>query len=233
MFPDELMTARKLIIFDCDGTLVDSQNAIVAAMDFAFDNLGLTPPARAETLSVVGLSLPEAFAVLAPGESEATRAALAERYRSDFPRARAEAARHDPLFPGIGNVITTLAQRSDVVMGVATGKSKRGVKRLFDQESWHGAFRTIQTADDNPSKPHPGMILRAMAETGNAPETTVMIGDTTYDIEMARAAHVGAIGVAWGYHPSIRLMESGAHRVVTEAPELIATIEHVLAEHAA
>ena len=224
------MTAKKLIIFDCDGTLVDSQNAIVAAMDFAFGAMGLPAPGRAKTLAVVGLSLPEAFSVLAPRESDATRAALAERYKSDFPRGGRRRRRHDELYDGIADVIGTLARRDDVVLGVATGKSKRGVKRLFDQERWHDAFSTVQTADDNPSKPHPGMILRAMAETGSAPVQTVMIGDTTYDIEMARAAGVAAIGVAWGYHPVPSLVAAGAHRVVDDAAQLIATVERVLVE---
>jgi phosphoglycolate phosphatase len=225
-----MMTSHKLLIFDCDGTLVDSQNAIVAAMDFAFGAMGLPAPGRARTLSVVGLSLPEAFSALAPRESDATRAALAERYKSDFPRARSEAERNDDLYDGIADVIAALARREDVVLGVATGKSKRGVKRLFDQERWHGAFATIQTADDNPSKPHPGMILRAMAETGVQPLDTVMIGDTTYDIEMARAAGVGAVGVAWGYHPVQSLVHAGAHTVVDDARQLIAAVERLLVD---
>lgn len=199
-----------LILFDCDGTLVDSQHLIVAAMDRAFTSLDLAAPTRAETLRVVGLSLPEAFAVLAPKASLVAQAALADAYRESFPVALAEAQHRDKLFDGIGPLIMDLARRDDVVLGVATGKSRRGVVRLFDQEDWHAHFTTIQTADDNPSKPHPGMILRAMSETGIAPHSTIMIGDTTYDMEMARCADVTAVGVAWGYHPVTELSAAGA-----------------------
>ena len=93
--------------------------------------------------------------------------------------------------------------------------------RLFDREGWHSHFATIQTADDNPSKPHPSMILKAMAETGVEPEHTVMIGDTSFDMEMARSAGVGAVGVGWGYHTADRLHAAGAHVVVADAAELL------------
>jgi phosphoglycolate phosphatase len=124
-----------------------------------------------------------------------------------------------------------LAARGDVLLGVATGKSRRGVARLFDREGWHSHFVTIQTADDNPSKPHPSMILKAMAETGVAPEHTVMIGDTSFDMEMARSAGVGAVGVAWGYHTAERLRVAGAHVVVADAAELAVAVDMSFAAH--
>jgi phosphoglycolate phosphatase len=220
----------KLIIFDCDGTLVDSQNAICAAMEHAFATLGLAAPARADVLGVVGLSLPQAFAVLAGEHPPGVRAELAELYRTDFPRKRGDALLHDPLFAGIGEAVAALAQRHDVVLGIATGKSRRGVARILEREGWHGHFVTIQTADDNPSKPHPAMILRAMSETGAAPASTLMIGDTTFDIEMACSAGVGALGVAWGYHEPERLRLAGAHAVVPTCDRLIGAIEARLAE---
>jgi phosphoglycolate phosphatase len=219
----------KLVIFDCDGTLVDSQHAICAAMDHAFSTLKLAAPSRAEVLSVVGLSLPQAFAVLAPQHSVSVQAELAELYRTDFPGKRNSAALHDPLFPGMGEVVEALAGRRDVHLAVATGKSRRGVARLVQREGWQGHFTSIQTADDNPSKPHPSMILRAMAETGVEPEAAVMIGDTTYDIEMGLAAGVGALGVAWGYHEPARLVRAGAHALVSTAEDLVSAIEQRLA----
>jgi phosphoglycolate phosphatase len=219
----------KLVIFDCDGTLVDSQNAIVAAMEHAFSSLGLRGPARAEVLGVVGLSLPEAFAVLAPEQSRGVQAELAQLYRSDFPGKRHSPTHQDPLFEGIGEVVAALAAREDVLLGIATGKSRRGVARILAREGWEGRFVTIQTADDNPSKPHPSMILRAMAETGADPAATLMVGDSTYDIEMALGARVGAIGVAWGYHAPERLRLAGAHAVAASREALVATIEAQLA----
>jgi phosphoglycolate phosphatase len=129
----------------------------------------------------------------------------------------------------MGEVVTALAGQQDVLLGIATGKSRRGVARILAREGWEGHFATIQTADDNPSKPHPGMVLRAMAETGVEPAATLMIGDSTYDIEMALGARTGALGVAWGYHAPERLRLAGAHAVVESADALLASIEAQLA----
>ena len=219
----------KLVIFDCDGTLVDSQHAICAAMEHAFTMLELPAPSRSEILGVVGLSLPQTFEVLAAQQPISVQSALAEHYRSDFPSKRQQTAMHDPLYAGIGEVVAALVRRDDVLLGIATGKSRRGVARLLDREGWQGHFITIQTADDHPSKPHPSMILRAMAEAGVEPGSTVMIGDTTYDIEMGRSAGVGAVGVDWGYHEPERLRLAGAHAVVTSCDFLIAAIDARLA----
>ena len=217
-----------LVIFDCDGTIVDSQAGIVMSMDHAFRAMGLSPPTRAQTLAVVGLSLPEAFSALAPDTDYDLRADLAERYKSAFRELNHDPAETEILFPNAKKIIAALAARGDTLLGIATGKSRRGVDRLFDREDWHSSFTTIQTADDHPSKPHPSMILRAMQETGASPTQTVMIGDTTYDIEMARAANVGAIGVTWGYHHTSELEEAGAHLIVSAYDALPNAIDIVL-----
>ena len=217
--------ARRLVIFDCDGTLVDSQNSIFATMTAAYAALGLAPPSRREVLGVVGLSLPQAFAVLAATHTPAVQSQLVGLYKSVFPRTREAMQGGDPLYPGTRETVEMLAAREDVVLGVATGKSRRGVARLLDREDWHDHFATIQTADDHPSKPHPSMILKAMAETGIEPEHTVMIGDTSFDMEMARAAGVGAVGVAWGYHTADRLRLAGAHVIVADAADLVAAVD--------
>lgn len=211
--------APYLVIFDCDGTLVDSQHAIVAAMERAYAALGLACPTRAQVLSIVGLSLPECFAVLSPDQDPATRGELARLYKNG---GWNEPGRHpaDPLYPGAQALVTALAARDDVVLGVATGKSQRGVARLVAREGWHGHFLTIQTADEHPSKPHPSMIERAMAETGIDAARTVMIGDTSYDMQMARNAGVVPLGVAWGYHAPPMLREAGAAIVAQTFPEL-------------
>lgn len=215
----------KLVVLDCDGTLVDSQNGICEAMVHAFSGLGLAPPTRAETLAVVGLSLPEAFAVLAPDHANSTRAALAERYRTAFVDLKRDPAHHEPLFAGVGAAIEAFGGRDDIMLGIATGKSRRGVDRLFEREDWARHFLTVQTADDHPSKPHPAMVLAAMAEAGVGPERTVMVGDTTFDMEMARAAGVGALGVAWGYHPVDALHRAGAHAVIAHCEHLAQEID--------
>ncbi len=220
----------KLVIFDCDGTIVDSQAGIVMSMDHAFRSMGLPPPLRAQTLAVVGLSLPEAFAALAPETDFDLRTDLAERYKSAFRDLNHDPAETEILFPNAKSVIAALAAHDATVLGIATGKSRRGVDRLFDREGWHEHFATIQTADDHPSKPHPSMILRAMAETGVTADNTVMIGDTTYDIAMARAAGVGAIGVTWGYHHRSELEDAGAHIIISTYDAVPGAIETVLSQ---
>ena len=215
------MTAPHLVIFDCDGTLVDSQNAIVASMAFAVRAHGLEPPARQDILSIVGLSLPRAVEVLLPTHPRHVAHRVSESYKDGFGASLLDEANRDPLFAGAGLIVEKLAAESGIKLGIATGKSLRGVHRLLDREDWRGHFATIQTADNAPSKPDPGMILQAMAETGAEPANTLMIGDTTYDIDMARAAGVQAIGVAWGYHPVEELKKSGAHAIAENFADLL------------
>lgn len=218
----------KLVIFDCDGTLVDSQANITAAMAYAFRAHGIEGPSTPEVLRCVGLSLPETFRILAARHPRHVQASLAEHYRDAFVSGAIPRRQEEEIYPGIADTIAALGKRSDVLLGVATGKSKRGVARLFDSQGWHDYFHTIQTADDHPSKPDPSMILTAIAETGADPAATVMVGDTAFDIEMARNAGVGAIGVAWGYHEPQMLAGAGAHRIVGDGAGLLAAIEQQL-----
>jgi phosphoglycolate phosphatase len=219
-----------LILFDVDGTLVDSQDLIVEAQRRTFEAHGLPAPTRQRSLSIVGLSLVEAFTVLVGPEGPAEE--LAETYKSLFSSVRADPAYVEPLFPQAGEVLASLAAREDVVLGIATGKSRRGVAHLLERHGWDRVFSTIQTADDAPSKPHPAMIHQAMEETGVTPERTWMIGDSTYDMTMARAAGAGAIGVSWGYHAPEALIEAGAQAIVDTYPALLALLETRLAEGA-
>ena len=214
--------AVKLVVFDVDGTLVDSQHLIVEAQREAFAAHGLRPPSRARSLSVVGLSLPEAFTALvgAHGPVEG----LAAAYRDAFGRLRADPAWHEPLFPGAAELVADLAGQDGVALGIATGKSRRGVAHLVARHRWDRIFATIQTADDAPSKPDPAMLRQAMAEAGAAPGDTVMIGDSTFDMLMARAAGVRPVGVSWGYHPVAALTEAGAESVVGSYGQLRALL---------
>lgn len=210
-----------LVIFDCDGTLVDSQTIIAAAMGEAFAQAGLDAPSRAEILSIVGLSLDQAMMRLAPNLSRDEAAALVALYRDAFGALRADPANAEPLFPGARAALDALAARDDVLLGIATGKSRRGVDHLLEREGFARHFANIQTADDNPSKPHPAMIERAIAETGAEPARTVFVGDTTYDMEMALAARAGAVGVSWGYHPPDALKALGADPILNHFDELL------------
>lgn len=208
----------KLVVFDVDGTLVDSQHLIVEAQARAFSEHGLAAPQRKEALSVVGLSLPEAFRRLV-GEAGPV-AELSESYRRAFQALRLDPGYEEPLFPGMGELIAQLHARKDVRLGIATGKSRRGVDHILAKYGWEGWFATTQTADDAPSKPDPAMLRQAMEEAGAKPAMTVMVGDTTYDMMMARDAGAAAVGVAWGYHPPGALFGAGAVTVAETAASL-------------
>ena len=213
----------RLVLFDCDGTLVDSQHAIVAAMEAAWLQEGLVPPEPHLVRRVVGLSLVEAVAGLLPEGDSACHERLAEHYKEAFATDR-RAGRHvEPLFAGMRAVLEAL-ERAGVTMGVATGKSMRGLAGVLHRHDLGGFFATLQTADIGPGKPDPDMIFRALAETGGTAAATVMIGDTVYDIEMARRAGTASIGVSWGYHEPEELIEAGADIVVDKAEDLLAAI---------
>jgi phosphoglycolate phosphatase len=215
---------NRLAIFDCDGTLVDSQHNIVMAMHDAFVQVELDPPSRAATLGVVGLSLVEAMEVLLPIAGVAMHAAMAENYKQAFSRLRGKGLVDEPLYDGIADLIAVL-DRDGWLLGVATGKSDRGLALCLAHHGIDGHFVTLQTADRHPSKPHPSMIEAAIAEAGAAPETTVMIGDTSYDMMMARTAGTRALGVSWGYHPAPALHAAGAHAVADHPADLMTLLE--------
>jgi phosphoglycolate phosphatase len=219
----------KLVIFDCDGTLVDSQHMIVAAMSQAYRAHGLPVPQCEVLLSVVGLSLVEAFAKLGEGREAFPAESLADHYRDAFHAMRGPGAPVEPLYPGAAEAIAELAQRGDVVLGVATGKSQRGVRLVLGHHGLLEHFITIKTADDAPSKPHPEMVLAAMQDAGAEPENTIVVGDTAYDMEMARAAGASGIGVAWGYHPRAALESAGAVAVIECFANLVPTLDSIWA----
>lgn len=200
----------KLVIFDCDGTLVDSQHMICSAMRQAYLAHDLPVPERSVMLSIVGLSLIEAFTALGKGVAQFPVASLAEHYRLAFHAMRENGTTVEPLYPGAREAVEAISAREKVVLGMATGKSQRGARLVLGHHGLLEHFVTIQTADDAPSKPDPGMVLHAMRETGATPENTVVVGDTVFDIAMAHAAGAAAIGVSWGYHTRDSLMAAGA-----------------------
>jgi phosphoglycolate phosphatase len=210
---------HKLALFDCDGTLVDSQHNIVMCMDDAFHRSGLTPPPRADVKRVVGLSLLPAMQVLAPDAEHERHMQLAEDYKTAFHRLRGKGLVEEPLFDGILAAIDAL-QSAGWVLGVATGKSDRGLAICLEHHRLTDRFVTLQTADRHPSKPHPSMVEQAMAEAGAAPETTIMIGDTSFDMAMGVAAGARALGVDWGYHDHHELVAAGAFHVAQHPREL-------------
>jgi phosphoglycolate phosphatase len=225
-------TTVKLVLFDCDGTLVDSQHVILEAMARAFAGAGLAVPPRETVLGIVGLSLTEAMRRIGGEDPAFPAEELAELYRGAFRTLRTEPGFREPLYPGIAEVIETLARRDDLLIGMATGKSQRGARAVLAHHGMTSHFVTVQTADDAPSKPHPEMVLRAMAETGAAPLDTILIGDTSFDMTMARAAGVRAVGVTWGYHARDVLVQSGAERLVDHASALPMVLDGLWMEFA-
>lgn len=212
------MIAR-LAVFDCDGTLVDGQAAVCEAMEACFTTVGLSLPSRQAIRSIVGLSLPVAIRKLAPDADDELQRHAVEAYRAAFFEARSQGRVNEPLYDGIRDLLGGLHNRG-WVLGVATGKSDRGLKNALLTHGIFDLFSTLQTADRHPSKPHPSMLEQAMAEALARPANTVMIGDTAYDIEMARAAGARAIGVGWGYHTTEELIAAGAEAVAHDAAEL-------------
>jgi phosphoglycolate phosphatase len=210
----------KLAIFDVDGTLVDSSAMIAASLTTAFKAEGLPVPDRTAMMSIVGLSLVEAMATLVPGESRTMHERLGAAYKQAFWEHRASGNHTEELFEGAHALLTKLRARDDVLLGIATGKSRRGVAHLIEKHGFEGWFVTVQTSDDHPSKPHPSMIVTALSETSLEPSAAIMIGDTSYDIAMARAAGVGAAGVAWGNHPAAELLKAGAHSISNDFKDL-------------
>ncbi len=197
------MTAPlRLVIFDVDGTLVDSQGDIVAAMTHAFERAAHPAPDHASVLGIVGLSLDVAIPRLAPHLSAQTHAEIVQSYKDAYMGLRVQSgvAQSSPLYPHVRDTLEALHAVPEYLLGVATGKSARGLDKLLDGHALRHLFVTRQVSDHHPSKPHPSMIEAALAETGIAPENAVMIGDTSFDMEMARAAGVPGIGVSWGYH---------------------------------
>ncbi len=214
----------KLAVFDCDGTLVDGQAAVCEAMEAAFAHTGLPAPDRNAVRRIVGLSLPQAVRVLAPDAGAERQAAAVEAYKAAFRACREEGRLEEPLFDGIADLLRAL-RAAGWMLAVATGKSDRGLSACLAGHGIAGLFTSLQTADRHPSKPDPAMLEAALADAGALAHEAVMIGDTSFDMAMARSAGVRAIGVAWGYHTTEELRLAGAEGVAATMEELRVLID--------
>ena len=212
---------NRLAIFDCDGTLVDSGANIHAALTDAFHEHGLEVPPSHVSRKVIGLSLVEAMAALLPEAEQAEHLVLAESYKRHFQRARFEGRVEEPLFEGIPELLDEL-EEGGWLLAVATGKSDRGLSLCLACHGYAERFVSLQTADRHPSKPHPSMVEQAIADAGAAPETTVVIGDTAFDMGMAVNAGATAIGAGWGYHEAAELLAAGAVAVADTPLDVLA-----------
>lgn len=186
----------ELIVFDWDGTLMDSADMIVQSVQAAARDLGLEPPTEARARHVIGLGLVDALRHALPDLPESRYADLAERYRHHYLTRDHELH----LFDGVDDLVRTLAHVG-YVLAVATGKSRRGLNRALEHSGLSACFRATRCADECFSKPHPQMLEELMAESAVLPGRTLMIGDTTHDLQMARNAGIDAVGVSYGAHP--------------------------------
>lgn len=203
----------ELIVFDWDGTLMDSEARIIASMQSAFAELGREPPAGTAVREVIGLGLSEAIRQLPGVSADEPLDALIERYRHHYLAANSTPA---PLFEGASELIQALDQRGRL-LAVATGKSRRGLEQSLEQSGLRAHFHATRCAEESFSKPNPAMLFELMDELGAAAESTLMIGDTEYDMQMARNARVRAVAVGYGTHAPERLL---AHAPLACAPSL-------------
>lgn len=208
-----------LIVFDWDGTLADSRNHIVAAMQCAIDELSLPAASEDECASKIGLSLIGAAQSLFPGLDTDGANKFCEVYSRHFLELGQEAYRLE-LFHGVAETLETLADRG-YPMAVATGKSRRGLERVLGETGLKDAFVATRTADETASKPNPRMLLELLEQTGKGTHEAVMVGDTSYDLEMAQRAGVTGIGVSYGVHNENELSRYQPVAILDKLPELL------------
>lgn len=213
-----------LIVFDCDGTLADSQDNIMIGFTAAFRAVNLPVPSREDVLTTVGLTLDVAFEQLLEQRDEDLIDRMVKAYQQVVWQMRSKGRDYDPLYEGAKDALVALGQCKDVLLGVATGKHSRGMTHLIETHELQGVFATIQTADKAPSKPNPGMLFQAMEECGVEPKNTLMIGDTAFDMLLAKNAGVKSVGVTWGYHTAEEVKKAGATYVIDRYDELLPLI---------
>lgn len=227
------MSDLRLVVFDMDGTLIDSQDVIIEAMRRAFARLDFPAPTDEQTRSIIGLSLDKAVTTIAPYLSPSEVAAGVEAYRSSFIDMRAESGAEAaaPMYPGARAALDRLHRQDETLMGVATGKARRGLDHAYASHGIGQYFVTHQTADGHPSKPHPSMLFQALNDTGVEVARAVMIGDTEFDIAMGKAAGFKTIGVSWGYHLLDRLKVASPDFIIDSYDDLDETLDVIWRDH--
>lgn len=218
------MKPLELVIFDFDGTLVDSQHNIVQSMHHAFEVNDLPLPSHEAVLGVVGLRLSDCMRILAPEADEALIDKLVQGYSDSYRARRLAGGDGPPLYPHTREILEDLDAR-DVMLAVATGKSRRGLTHSLEKHGMSTLFVETRTSNDGAGKPNPDIILDICANLNLPVDHCVMIGDTTYDIEMAANAKMPSIGVSWGYHRPERLREAGAYAILRRWTDLHAALE--------
>lgn len=218
----------KLAVFDVDGTLVDSRATIERAVQRGFAAIGLPPPPYDEIRQIVGLSLAPALQQLAPDLDANQKARLVEGYREAFAEFHRTPGFAEPLYEGAAQTLARLKAEGWRI-AMATGKSRRGVEAVIRMQGWADLFDSTHCGEDGPGKPDPAMLTAAMQALHAQPHETIMIGDTSHDMRMAKAAGARAQGVAWGFHTAEEVAAGGADEVSTTFAELNAALDRFAA----
>jgi phosphoglycolate phosphatase len=209
----------KLVVWDVDGTLVDSRQTILESMQTAFAAAGLPRPSYEAVRQVVGLGLAEGIGVLLPGAGPEELDRATDGYRAAFGAKVRQPGYIEPLYDGAADTLDRL-RAGGWKIAMATGKSRRGVETIIRMHGWADLFDSTHCADDGPGKPHPAMVLEAMKALQMGPERTIVVGDTAHDMRMARAAGAYAQGVSWGFHTAEEVQEGGADHIAHDFAEL-------------
>jgi len=209
----------KLVVWDVDGTLVDSRLTIFETMQQAFAERGLAPPSYEDVRQIVGLPLRECIGRLLPGRTGEEQDLATDAYRTAFGAKVNQPGYAEPLYAGAAETLGRLRTEGWKI-AMATGKSRRGVETVLRLHGWADRFDSIHCSDDGPGKPHPAMVLEAMKALGVPPERTIVVGDTAHDMRMAKSAGAYAQGVSWGFHTAHEVEEGGADHVAHDFAEL-------------
>jgi phosphoglycolate phosphatase len=210
-----------LIVFDWDGTLMDSTQHIVDAAMLTIEELGLDPRPPEAVRAIIGLGLRESWSSLYPDLEDPDFQAFTRTYRRHF---FSPELYRSTLYPGVQDMLLELRERG-YRLAVATGKGRPGLDRDLDRTGLGPLFTATRTADESRSKPSPDMLFDIYARTGSAPAKALVIGDTEFDVEMARRAGSPAVGVAWGAHPAERLLRAGVLALLEDLTELPAWLD--------
>ena len=210
------MKKYELIVFDWDGTLMDSEARIVACMQLAADDTGCSRPADAEVREIIGLSLEKAVSLLFETRDQEEVSTIVNAYRDHW---LGDNVPHSRLFPHANEVIALL-EEDGYLLAIATGKSRRGLDKVLTECGLGPRFHASRCADETFSKPHPQMLEEVLVDLDTEPEKALVIGDTEYDMQMASNARVDALGVIHGVHSEARLLQHGALGVLRGLDEL-------------